>query len=138
PGTHVMGLAFSADGKYLLASCWGKPVEKKLADGGVMHTTGENNPVTLWNAATGELLRQIILPMGGVGPVVFSHDGRHFAISALRPRDSLIVYETSSGKKLRTIESMPCRVWALAFTPDGQGIMAGLADGTAVTWPVNE
>jgi WD40 repeat protein len=138
PGTHVIGLAFSADGTYLLASCWGKPVETKLADGRIRHSTGENNPITLWDTASGEVLRQIILPAGGVGSVVFSPDGSRFAISAQRSMNSITVYETDSGNKLRTIESMPCQVSTVAFTHNGRGIIGGLADGTAVIWPVTE
>jgi WD40 repeat protein len=138
PGTQVMGLTFSPDSRYLLAGAWGKQVVTKLADGTERFSLDANNPVTLWDTASGKVVRQIILPEGGVGPVVFSASGHRFAVSALRPSHQILVFETATGKKLQSIAGVPCRAWSLCFGRGDRSIIAGLADGTAVIWSLAE
>jgi len=138
PGSHVMALTFSPDSRYLLASAWAKPVETKLADGRTRFSTGNNNPITLWDTASGQEVNQIMLPDGGVGPVAFSASGKRFAVSAIRPAHQIWIFETATGQKLQTIAGVPCRAWSLCFGSDDKSIIACLADGTAVIWPVNQ
>jgi WD40 repeat protein len=138
PGSHVAGFAFSPDGKRILASAWGKPVQIKMADGRTRFSSERNNPITMWNATSGEVLQSLVLPDGGAGPVAFSRDGNQFAVCFRRPHHSVAIFETASGNKLKTTENLPCSASAVAFTYDGKGIITGLADGTAVIWSLTD
>jgi RNA polymerase sigma factor (sigma-70 family) len=128
-GGHVIGLAVSPDGKYLLASTWGKSRVVKMKDGRMRITTDE--PLAcLYEAATGKVVQRIDLPKERVGPVAFSADGKKFAVGMT---GRIRLYTTATGAPAGTIET-PCSVRSLAFDPDGKRIIAGLSDTTAVIW----
>jgi WD40 repeat protein len=137
-GSHVTALAVSPDNRYLLGSAWGKGQEIKMADGRTLYTTEKNNPITLWNLASGEVVREILLPKGGAGPVAFSPDGRRFAVSSMTPTDRLTIYRTDTGAELQAIEGVPGRTWSLCFTQDGRSLVSGQSDSTALVWKLDD
>jgi WD40 repeat protein len=138
PGSTVMGLAISPDGRFLLASSWGQPVETKLVDGRTLHSLGEDNPIALWDVSSGALVHLIVHREGAIGPVAFSPDSRRFAVAAARPRAHVVVYETATGRPVQRIDELPSRAAALGFSSDGKSLLAGLADTTVVAWPLDE
>ena len=125
-GKMVVNLVFSADGKILVAIHRGK----KLADGTavVWNTTD-------WTSHT----------LNGNTAAAFSRDGRLLALGG----PDIKLFDSASCKELRTIEvptftkgellpnsadrpdageKLPCGVYALAFSPDGETLAFGCFD----------
>jgi WD40 repeat protein len=133
-GSHVMSLAISPDSRMLLASAWGKTVQTKLADGTTRISSAKNHPICLWELASGQLRKQLILPGGGAGPVAFSPDGKYFAIATGEPDRRIRWWDAATGKELGVIQGFRGTVHALAFTPDGRRLISGMDDTTALVW----
>jgi RNA polymerase sigma factor (sigma-70 family) len=131
-GGYVEGLAVSPDGKYLLASGWGKQKEIRLTDGR-MRTTSGDNLACLYEMATGKPLRRITRGQERFGRVAFSPDGKTFAMGV---KDRIELHVTATGALKATIRGVPGEARSLAFSPDGKRIIAGLPDTTAVIWDV--
>jgi WD40 repeat protein len=102
-----------------------------------LSTTEKNNPITLWDLASGQIVKEILLEGGGAGPVAFSPDGERFAASSMRPKDKITIYSTATGAELETIDDVPNRVWCLCFTQDGRSLVSGQSDSTALVWKLN-
>ncbi|HYT88133.1 MAG TPA: sigma-70 family RNA polymerase sigma factor [Gemmataceae bacterium] len=146
-------LNFSTDGKVLLlgtvaglAHRWDLATGKELpalktagnvtavhslADGPLL-TTGDDGLVRLWDAK-GQELREPERYLGRV-PATLSRDGRIAALGDARGR--LDLWDTASGKVLRTLTREGPAVTGLAFTPDGRSLAAALASGTVELWEV--
>jgi len=137
-GSHVSALAVSPDSRYLLGSAWGKQQQIKMADGRTLYTTEKNNPITLWDLSSGQVVKEVLLADGGAGPVAFSPDGQRFAVSSMKPQDRVTIYRTDTGAELQTIDSVPGRSWSLCFTQDGRSLVTGQADSTALVWKLKE
>jgi WD40 repeat protein len=133
-GGHVVSLAFSPDRRQLLASTYSRPVATNLPGGRVRSSALKNHLVQLWELDTGRLVRRVVLPEGGMGPVAFSADGLRYAVAAGRDKSTITVYETASGKEQFVIRDCPHRVVSLAFARDGRSLVTGLSDSTALVW----
>jgi WD40 repeat protein len=133
-GGDLIALAVSPDGKWLLASAWGKPVQTRLADGRINSSTEKNHTVRLWELATGKEVRTIVLPEGGAGPVAFSADGGSFAMGTWNPGGRIRLWEAATGQELPAIEGFRGRADSLAFSPDGTILVSGMNDSTALVW----
>jgi RNA polymerase sigma factor (sigma-70 family) len=133
-GSYVVSLAISPHSTLLLASAWGKPIETKQPDGRVRYSSARNHPVCLWELASGKLLKQILLPEGGAGPVAFSADGKQFATATNKPFPRLQIFDVATGREVGAIEGLPGSVRSLAFLPDGKRLVSGMNDTTALVW----
>ena len=136
-GSHVTALAVSPDSRYLLTSAWGKQQQIKMADGRTLSTSEKNNPITLWELASGQVVKEILLEGGGAGPVAFSPDGQRFAVSSMRPKNKITIYNTATGAELQSIDDVPGRAWCLCFSQDGCSLVSGQSDSTALVWKLN-
>jgi RNA polymerase sigma factor (sigma-70 family) len=136
-GSYVISLTVSPDGRLLLASAWGNPVEIKLPGGAVQHTTGKSHPVTLWDLASGKIRKQMMLPEEGAGPVAFSTDGKLFAVASERPGTRIRLYEVATGQEVQVIAGFQRTVRSLAFLPDGMRLVSGMDDTTALVWKLS-
>jgi WD40 repeat protein len=98
----IDSLAFSPDGKWLLAGCY---------DGGHVYDVEKLEAATY---LPGHIER--------VRSVAWSHDGRLLATGSWDK--TARIWEASSGKQLLT---MTCKgnIWAVAFTPDDQTLLTG-------------
>ena len=137
-GSNVISLTISPDNKLFLASTWSKPVETKLTDGRIRISSGENQLVCLWELASGKLLKRVVLPAGGVGPVAFSPDSKLFAFATAEPNRRIAVWSVARGEQVRVIEGFRGSVCSLAFLPDGKRLVSGMDDTTALVWDLTE
>jgi WD40 repeat protein len=98
-----------------------------LATGGL-----PDNTLTTWDAATGELIDNLVGHTDLVQGVAFSPDGRHVA-SASWDR-TVKVWDVTTGKLVRTLAGHTDRLFCVAYSPDGKWIASGGEDCTVRFW----
>jgi WD40 repeat protein len=111
---HVVGIAFSPDGKTLVSS-------------------SRDKTIRFWDVATGKRSR-IIRHTEAFGPIAWCPDGKTLAV--LSDRDQVVIfYDPETQKEKARLTGFTNRVFSLAFSPDGQ-ILATHEEGTkeAILW----
>jgi WD40 repeat protein/tetratricopeptide (TPR) repeat protein len=119
----VVAVAFSPDGRTFLTS------SQRFAAQGT---------VQLWNADTGETIRQLPHPR----PVLsgaFSPDGRTVLTGSgdTSGKGAAHLWSVATGRPLGQPLPHPGPVHALAWSPDGRHAVTGCADKVARLWEVN-
>jgi eukaryotic-like serine/threonine-protein kinase len=100
------------------------------------HYMGE---IKLWNLDTQESIALEAESLGRAHRfsalcVTFSPDGERLAAAG---SDEVIrIWETASGKLLRTLRWHAASIWGLAFSSDGQQLASTSTDGTARVWNI--
>jgi WD40 repeat protein len=107
-----MAVAVSADGTMILTGCL-------------------DNTARLWDAATGELRRELRHQVGVLN-VAFSPDGRLALTGSMDGTAQL--WEVASGRQVGPSLRHQGMVSGLAFSPDQQLVLTGSYDGTARLW----
>jgi WD40 repeat protein len=114
PVEYVHGLAFSTDGRHLVAA---------LDSQGVM----------AWNATTGEPVSR---RFGRAQGVAFAPDGR---LLALAVADGLVrVVDFTTGREVLALKGHAAAVSSVAFSPDGRRLASGSHDGTVKLWDMTD
>jgi WD40 repeat protein len=111
----VQALAYSPDGKILAAG-------------------GSHDPVRLWDAHSGEELRQ--LPALWVSALAFSSDGQLLATGGAFK--TIHVWHVQQQRKVANLHGHTGTIRALAFAPDGKTLVSASQDGTVRIWNVQE
>jgi WD40 repeat protein len=121
----IHAMALSPDGRTLaFACCTG--VE------GVLRGRAE-----LWDATTGERLRQTPEQPTPFRGAVYSPDGQWLLTWNSRPRSALL-WDTATLQQSRPLlRSLPDSIHQAAFTADGKTLLLGCRDGTARLWDVD-
>ncbi len=128
---------FSPDGQILAAALEPKTRPPNTA-GPPGSVPGDVEAVCLMEVATGKQLLRIRTGPFGSG-LAFSRDGR---LLATADRRNIHVWETATGKEILRRPSPETLgdkaaisfVTSLAFTPRGDALATGLADGTILVW----
>jgi RNA polymerase sigma factor (sigma-70 family) len=102
--TGTYHVAWSPDGMLLASTSW------------------NNDPVRLWDVATGKELRQLAQP-GNASSVAFSPDGR--VLAAGNMAGSVQLWDPSTGKQLGQLLQATEEVWSLTFSSDGRTLAVG-------------
>jgi WD40 repeat protein len=119
PLVTIDSIAFSPDGRTLAAGYGDKD---------------DNNPIKLWDVASGKLLRTLKGHKSWVHNVAFSPDGRTLVSSGgIQDGDkwdpTIKLWDVASGRELRTLTMNRGQVHHVAFSPDGLTLAAGSSDG---------
>lgn len=96
------------------------------ADGTKLVTAGADKQAHLWNLATGQKERDYSGPTLPVTSVALSSDGK---VAGASSDKTVHVWALADAKVLHKI-SVPTGVAAVAFSPDGKTLAAGLADNS--------
>jgi WD40 repeat protein len=121
PGTgERIRLAFSADGKLLLAGDW-----------------STRTFLGFWKLPSGKLVRQVPSAGEAFSIVAFSADGRSFATAIEGSKSKIYIWELAGGGKRRTIDGLDRPVRSLVFSPDGRRLISGMDDTTALVWDLS-
>jgi WD40 repeat protein len=129
-------LAISADGKLLLANQHAD-FNGSNPDGSLKPLDPKTHVLRLWDLPNRKEIWRQDLPGGLSGPVGMSADGKRFAVSVHSDSREIRVCDLVKHEVLQTIkdEGYPR---SLSFSPDGRLLVAGMEDGTAVTWDISQ
>jgi WD40 repeat protein len=119
-------VAFSPDGKWL-ASAGGRPWDD--------HQRPLPGEVRLWDAASGQELRDLKGHGARVNSVAFSPDGRLLASSS--DDRTVKVWDLAGGQVWRNLEGHTDWVTAVAFSPDGKLLASAGEDRTIQVWDLD-
>lgn len=132
--TRVTDFEFTRDGKFLLVSyCRGTTHIALPLDTALFTFPSGNDPVRLWNVATGEIVwEQTYDPEWVIQRVIPSPDGRQFAAitNMSAARRNLYIHDLSTGERKLHVGSYydPDARQNAAFSSDGLRLVAVLAD----------
>jgi WD40 repeat protein len=99
-------------------------------DGSIIASGGRNDPIRLWNAKTGQLLRT--LPEHMVWALAFSPDGARLASGGANKVVRL--WDVKSGQEIKQLKGHRATIKALAFSEDNKAIVSGSDDNTVILW----
>jgi WD40 repeat protein len=147
-------MAFSPDGS-LLASAGGRA----FARSDVNPAHGDT-AISLWDVATGTLLRRLVGHGNRVNALAFNSDGSVLVsgsggnstsaglpsfvdpsstfLSSPSDENSVRVWNTATGVQIRAFTGLRWRVNAVAITPDGRYVAAGSQDNTIRLWDTDD
>ena len=113
----IYSVAWSPDGKLLASGSYDKMVK-------------------LWDAATGQEVKNLQDHIDAVFAVAFSPDGKHLA-SGSQDR-SVKIWDIASGQRLYTLSDATDGLTSIAYSPSGKQIAAAGYDKTIYVWQVGD
>jgi len=110
------GIAFSADGRYLVSG-------------------GDDQLVIVWDLKSGRSLHILRGHSTEVSAIAISPDGKHLLSG---DEAGLIVeWDLQTGRKLRNLTEHSGHIYFIGFSADGQQMLTGAGDRMAILWDVN-
>jgi WD40 repeat protein len=151
---EVESLAFSRDGRWLVSSNWdgrvrvvefpsGKQIREFASaskpayaavspDSKLVASGGSDAMVTLWDCATGKVIRRLFGHNRAISAITFSPDG-HELVSASAD-GSARLWSVVTGRLLGTLSGHVGPVNSALYSPDGRFVFSGDDDGTVRFW----
>ncbi|MFT5326609.1 MAG: serine/threonine protein kinase [Planctomycetaceae bacterium] len=113
----ISSLSISADGRRVLSGSWDKTMR-------------------LWDAQTGESIREFHGHTEGIGGVALSPDGRRAASGAghLYRDATLRIWDVDTGRSLHEFAGHAHNIMAVAWAPNGEFLITSSLDNTIRRW----
>ena len=109
------------------------PDSSKIVTGCMLHEEpGANAPARIWDAATGEELKELESKYGWTLRAVWSPDGTRLLTSY--EKGVARIWDAESGEVLLTYAGHLDQVWAAAWSPDGTRVASGDLTGLVKIW----
>ncbi|MGH7223360.1 MAG: WD40 repeat domain-containing protein, partial [Gemmataceae bacterium] len=92
--------------------------------------------ILLWDADTGERLRDMRVPRGAVSHLAFSADGKQLAASydIAEEKFGVVLFAVDTGKHLRRLGDFPAEIGCLQFSADGKQLRVSEWGGPVSAW----
>jgi WD40 repeat protein len=103
-------------------------------DGRLLASAGLGGGISLWDVATGQVLRDLSGHTGAVNSVAFSPDGKLLASAS--GDNTLRLWRVSTGEALRTFTGHTNQVTFVDFSPDGKLLISAAYDNTVKIWSI--
>ena len=118
----IWSLAFSPDGKYLVA-----------AEGGLEALTiNTGHVLTVWDVSSRQLVKTLPGHASDVRAIAFSPDGKILASGSFD--DTIKLWDVTTWQTIATLKTH--KVHSIAFSPDGKRLASGGRDKTIKIWDV--
>jgi hypothetical protein len=104
-------------------------------DGKTFASGSADMTIRLWDAATGQILRELHGHSGGVRSVDFSPDGKKLASGSYD--DTIRIWNLKSGKGLLILRGHSNDVRRVTFSPDGKILASASYDKTVRLWDID-
>jgi WD40 repeat protein/nucleoside phosphorylase/uncharacterized protein YjbI with pentapeptide repeats len=101
-------------------------------DGRILVSGGSDGNVLLLDAASGEVLRELVGHSGSVNACGWSPDGSILASGG--GGGNVLLWDAASGKVLRELSRDAGRVNTFTWSPDGRMLASGGDDGNVLVW----
>jgi hypothetical protein len=104
-----------------------------IAPGGKEVAVGGYHEVTVWDTATGKLVRRLDHLPQKIQTLSFNPDGSQLLVGGGTPGDygELALVDATTGRRIRVLDTFGDVVLSACFRDDGQRIAAGSADQSA-------
>lgn len=144
-------LAFTTGGMHNMLYLWNLGSDKALPLRGIDHLEAPvysvafspdgqtilsgsgDDVVRLWDAATGELLRDEMIGY----KAVFSPDGQMIVSAAAYPNPTVFLWNANTGTLIRALAGHSAVVYSVCFSPNGQMVASSSADQTVRLWDIH-
>jgi WD40 repeat protein len=126
PATRKLLLTLNLDGQneFVNSACF-------TSDGRVLVTAGKDQVLRFWDADTGKLRRRV--PGGGALATAARHGD---LVASLRGDNSICVWDAARGEPLWPLPAQEQEVTSLAFSPDGEHLVAAGYHELVKVWDV--
>ncbi|TFY50117.1 hypothetical protein EVG20_g11710, partial [Dentipellis fragilis] len=101
-------------------------------DGAHIVSSSSDNTVYIWDAITGEELKQMYGHTGWVRSVAFSSDGTHIVSGS--DDNTVRIWDPVTGEVIKQMHGHTDDVNSVAFSSDGTHIVSGSCDKTVRIW----
>jgi WD40 repeat protein len=135
-GVQQPEMAISADGKLLLSNRRAE-LDASKSDTTQRPFKTKTHELRLWDLASGKEIWRQNLPGPYEGPVCISADGKRFAVSVGGESPEIQICDLATHRVLQALKS-DGHPRCLSFSPDGRLLVAGMENGTALTWDISQ
>ncbi|KAG6904492.1 hypothetical protein DXG01_009495, partial [Tephrocybe rancida] len=120
--SHVMSIQISSEVYDIGISPDGKQVVSGNRD----------RSVCIWDALTGDLVKELKGHTDAVWSVAFSPDGKQVVSGS--SDESVCIWDALNGDLVKELKGHTDAVWSVAFSPDGKQVVSGSSDKSVCIW----
>lgn len=131
-GPGINCAVLSPDGKRIASAAQDSESDEDIA----RDRNDYNRTLVLWDAVTGELLREMRVPQGTISSLAFSLDGKRLAASyrISDEKSGVVLFDVESGELVRRLGEFPTDTAFLRYSADGKQLWVSEWGGSVSAW----